>query len=276
MLSVSLLASSNIHDPQAGLFFAKSTPFKPLQDLTPTNNDTGMAQYVSVPIYDRVTDAIWTLAEYNRVLYRIYLEDDMTCPALPDFPMIPEGLRVEEVRMCPEVKKLFKCSARLDCGADAIIRVLDEDPTVVMKFAMPMPLARARLSNELALLQYMQHLPLPIPALKGHAFADEDGLIAFCMDRLYEWKPKEENDLQHTLRKILEQLHSYGICHNDLREANLMQDAASTPILIDFGHSGFIGQPIPDLLRDDDNMETPNAIFDVVADQNAISLARLG
>ena len=189
--------------------------------------------------------------------------------------MRPEGLRAEEVRMCPEVKKLFKCSARLDCGADAIIRVLDEDPTVVIKFAIPMPLARARLSNELALLQYMQHLPSPIPFLKGRAFVDEDGLIAFCMDRLYEWKPKGENDLQHTLQKISEQLHSYGICHNDLREANLMQNATSTPILIDFGHAGFIGQPIPDLLKDDASMKPPNAIFDVVADQRAVSLACL-
>ena len=162
------------------MFFAHSTPFKPLQDLIPTDNETGMAQYVGVPVYDRVTDTIWTLVEYDRVLYRIYLEDDMTCPPLPDFPMIPEGLRAEEVRMCPEVKKLFKCSARLDCGADAIIRVLDEDPTVVMKFAIPMPLARARLSNELALLQYMQDLPLPIPSLKGHAFATKTDSLPFA------------------------------------------------------------------------------------------------
>lgn len=233
-----------------------------------------MPQYVGVPIYDHATDTIWTLAEHKRVLYHIYLKDDMICPPLLDFPVMPEGLSAEEVHMSPGVKKLFKGTTRLDCGADAIIRVLDEDPTVVLKYALPTPLARARLGNEFALLRYMQHLPLPVPHIKRNAIVDEEGVnLAFYMERLFRCKPTGDEDVQRTLRQMSEQLHGYGICHNDLREPNLMQDATSALVLIDFGRSGFIGQPIPIDLEDKHAIEAANRSFVIRANVEAVSCA---
>ncbi len=209
-------------------------------------------QFLATCMYDVDSDSYYTFLEFERHLYRVYWTDisKLQCPPLPDFPAMPEGVRLEKVHMDRAMQDLLQQSTTIGCGADAMVRILDTDASFVVKCAFPTATARARLRHEYRMLEFMRELPLPVPRIIGDVLKDDHGMFAFRLPRLDQWQSNVQKDLGTAMQELATQLHYYGICHNDLRKANLMQTQMSTPMLIDFGRSGIVGDPVPVYLKD--------------------------
>lgn len=134
--------------------------------------------------------------------------------------------------------------------SSAMIRISEDDHETecVIKFAYPFPQCRARVAWEYHMLAEIERLsaPLPVVRVQGAALEDSQGIFAFRLEKLQEWD--DSVNLSRSMRAVIKALHKQGICHNDLRQANLMR-RGKDPVLIDFETAGKIGGKVPDYLN---------------------------
>lgn len=136
----------------------------------------------------------------------------------------------------------------VEIRSSAMIRISDDDPDYVIKVAYPFLECRARVAWEYRMLVDIERLSVPLPVVRarGSALEDSQGVFAFRLEKLQEW-----NDGVHLCRSMhaaTRALHQRGICHNDLRQPNLMR-RGKDPVLIDFETAGYIGNEVPDYLN---------------------------
>jgi hypothetical protein len=184
---------------------------------------------------------LWTYVEFKDRLYHVSWHESTDRPDFDHFPNF-ENATIQELTTSREMRDLLAKSDTLDYGADAWIRTKDG---LIIKYAYPTQTSQARLRDEYRMLQYMSELSLPVPRLQGEPFTDADGIFAFGMERLYKWAPKDDQSAEEEMKRLMGLLHSSGICHNDLRQENVMQTKDGRTVMIDFGRSGRCGELVP-------------------------------
>jgi RIO-like serine/threonine protein kinase len=112
------------------------------------------------------------------------------------------------------------------------------------KLAHKSQLSRKLISDGYSTLTNLSSQGLPIVQV-DYAFKDKDGIFGFRMERLFRIRPKDISHHYEAIEDAVHQLHEKGYVHADLTFSNIMLNDQGEVRLIDFGHAGKLGEPLP-------------------------------
>jgi protein kinase-like protein len=180
--------------------------------------------------------------------YRVCWKGDWRkCPDFSTFPHL-SAATATEIPHGPATRRLWSASRVIGHGSNAHVRQLlvRDDDFPIIKVAIN---ARQRelIAEE---FQLLRHLAISAPSARiplTHPEPLREGsyVVGFRMERLHCIPLGGHLEHFEELEDAVRQLHSVGIVHHDLSPSNIMMDKSGRVTLIDLGHAGYLGQPIP-------------------------------
>lgn len=202
------------------------------------------AHAVSPSVNGKPTSQYTCYVDLAGKLYNLYWSGAMQHPGLSHFPIV-DGAVIRCAEMSTPMAQTWRSSQLVDYGANACIRTtsgLNE----VLKLAHPNLEARTFLRHEFEMLTQMVGHDLPIPRFDPLPLMDGDGIYGYKLERLIRLEPAEETTRAAEMRTMMvEQMHRRGFVHGDFHPSNVMKSSSGELVVIDFGFSGVVDDPVP-------------------------------
>jgi serine/threonine protein kinase len=116
----------------------------------------------------------------------------------------------------------------------------------LVKLAHQTPLARQLVRNEFSVLSELSSQCLPVVKFHHSSLEDRSGIFGFSMQKLFRIDPSDLPSYGDALKDAIIRLHSKGFVHGDVHPSNIMRTENHEIRLIDLGHAGKVGEPIPE------------------------------
>jgi hypothetical protein len=168
-------------------------------------------------------------------------------PSLSRFPELENGVSIEEVEHSGEEQSIWKRSKLHAYGSYGHVReaISSDGHIFTYKIAHNTPQSRQLIQNEFSILTNLSSQDLPIVRVYEPACKDENGLFGFRMEKLHKISPDRIPHHYEDIERAVHQLHKKNYVHADLTISNIMADDQGQIRLVDFGHAGKLGDPLP-------------------------------